>query len=337
MGGDIMFWEREVAKKFNLQLESISPTRGVYLIKTDKGVKCLKRLNYGTQKLLFIYGAKEHLINHGFTNIDKYLLTTEGNPYVEYGDEVYSITDWIDGRECDFRNHNDALKAASTLANLHEASKDYEVYDGAKLKSDLGRWHHLMTKRRDGMKKMKSIARNRLDKTEFDKLYIDNVELYVGLADQAIDTLERSAYDDVVSQTLYEKSFCHHDYTYHNILFDNKSNIHVIDFDYCKYEIRVYDITSFLTKVLKRNEWNFDFTQELISEYNIASPIEEKEYMVMLAFLKFPQRLWRLANRYYYNEANWPDNTFNRKIKEIISEKDEFIDFIGLFEDKYAK
>lgn len=332
-----MFWEKEIAKQFNLQLESISPNRGVYLIKTNKGVKCLKRLNYGVQKLLFIYGAKEHLINNGFPYIDRYMLTSEGNPYVEYGDDLYVITEWVEGRECDFRNNYEAVNAASTLAKFHEASKGYEMIDGAKLKSDLGRWHHLMTKRRDGLKKMKIMAENRLDKSEFDRLFIDNVELYVGLANEAIDTLNRSKYDEVVKNTLQEKSFCHHDYTYHNIIFDSKDNAFIIDFDYCKYEVRSYDISSFLIKVLKRNDWRFELACELMNEYNRVNPILDDEYTVILAFLKFPQRLWRLANRYYYNESNWPDNTFLRKIREIIDEKDEFIDLIGQFEDKYMR
>ncbi|KPU44564.1 spore coat protein S [Oxobacter pfennigii] len=332
-----MFWEKEIAKQFNLQLESISPTRGVYLIKTNKGTKCLKRLNYGVQKLLFIYGAKEHLIKNGFPNVDRYMLACDGNPYVEYGDDLYVITEWIDGRECNFRDAHETKKAASAMAKLHEASKGYEVIDGAKLKSDLGRWHHLMVKRRDGLKKMKSMAEGKLDKSEFDRLFIEHVELYVGIANEAIDTLERSKYDDVVKDTLLKKSFCHHDYTYHNIIFDKKDELHVIDFDYCKYEIRAYDIASFLIKVLKRNDWNFDICIDLMNEYDNASTISDEEYMVILAFLKFPQRLWRLANRYYYNESNWPDHTFLRKIREIIEEKDPFIDFVGQFEDKYVR
>lgn len=330
-----MFWEKEVAKRFNLQLGSISPTRGVYIIKTDQGMKCLKRLNYGIQKLLFIYGAKQHLINNGFQNVDRYLLTPEGNPYVEYGDDLYIITEWIEGRECDFRNHNEAVLSSMTLAKLYEASKGYEIIEGAKLKSDLGRWHHLMTKRRDGLRKMKSIAENKMDKTEFDRIYIENADLFIEFANDAIDTLRRSEYDDVVRDTLYEKSFCHHDFTYHNIVFTESNDIFIIDFDYCKYEIRTYDITSFLIKVLKRNSWDFNLAKQLIEAYDSVSPIKENEYMIMMAFLKFPQRFWRLANRFYYNEANWSQNTFLRKIKEIAGEKDEFIDFIGEFEEKY--
>ncbi len=192
-----------------------------------------------------------------------------------------------------------------------------------------------MTKRRDGLRKMKSIAENKMDKTEFDRIYIENADLFIEFANDAIDTLKKSEYDDVVKDTLYEKSFCHHDFTYHNIVFSENNDISIIDFDYCKYEIRTYDITSFLIKVLKRNSWDFNLAKQLIEAYDSVSPIKENEYMIMMAFLKFPQRFWRLANRFYYNEANWSQSTFLRKIKEIAGEKDEFIDFIGEFEENY--
>jgi len=90
-----------------------------------------------------------------------------------------------------------------------------------------------------------------------------------------------------------------------------------------------------LIKVLKRNSWDFNLAKQLIEAYDSVSPIKENEYMIMMAFLKFPQRFWRLANRFYYNEANWSQSTFLRKIKEIAGEKDEFIDFIGEFEENY--
>lgn len=330
-----MFWEKEVARQYGLSIESISPTRGIYIIRTDKGIKCLKRLYYGAQKLLFIHGAKEHLINNGFCNIDRLILTSDGAPYVEYGDDLYVITEWVDGRESDFRNYEEVLKAASVLSKLHEASKGYDIIEGSKLKSDLGRWKHLMIKRKDSLKKMKMIAECKLDKSEFDRLYIENVEIYISFANEAIDILNKSKYEDVVKRTVQEKSFCHHDYTYHNILIDKKDNYHVIDFDYCKYELRIYDFVNFLIKVLKRNMWDFNLAVNLINEYSKISPIYEDEKLIMFSLLKFPQRYWRLANRYYYNEANWPDNTFIRKIKEIIEERDSYMNFIGLFEDKY--
>ena len=67
-----MMREFEIGRQFNIKIEQIKANRGVYYLKTDKGERCLKKINYGPQKLLFVYGAKEHLRKNGFVNLDKY-------------------------------------------------------------------------------------------------------------------------------------------------------------------------------------------------------------------------------------------------------------------------
>ena len=56
---------------------------------------------------------------------------------------------------------------------------------------------------------------------------------------------------------------------------------------------------------------------------------------MLLFLLQFPQRYWRLANRYYYNEVNWGQNTFYNKLKGIVDEKDDYLKFLNEFEKKY--
>ncbi|MFQ6847588.1 MAG: CotS family spore coat protein, partial [Clostridium perfringens] len=56
---------------------------------------------------------------------------------------------------------------------------------------------------------------------------------------------------------------------------------------------------------------------------------------VLYAYLLFPQRYWRLANRYYYNEVMWGQNIFINKINNIINEKESYIKFIEEFKSKY--
>ena len=47
-------------RQFDIKIEALKANKGVYYLKTNKGEKCLKKINYGPQKLLFVYGAKEH-------------------------------------------------------------------------------------------------------------------------------------------------------------------------------------------------------------------------------------------------------------------------------------
>lgn len=327
--------EFEIERQFNIKIEVIRPNKGIYYLKTNAGERCLKRINFGAQKLLFVCGAKEHLINNGFTKVDRYYLNNEGEPYAIVNEDLYTLTEWIQGRECDFHNINDVEIAAKGLAKLHEASKGYDPPENSKLKSDLGRWPHLMEKRIKSLDKMRDMARKRNNKTEFDMTYIKSMENYKALAIRANNILKSSEYETICALTEEEKSFCHHDYTYHNIILDNTNEVNIIDFDYCKREVRSYDIANFITKVLKRNEWNISYAERIISAYNSVSELKESEYRLIFAFLVFPQRYWRLANRFYYNEVTWGQNTFNKKINSIIEENQNYTKFIEDFKVLY--
>lgn len=330
-----MMREFEIARQFDIEIESIKPNKGVYLLKTNKGMRCLKKINYGTQKLLFVYGAKEHLIQKGFTKVDKYCLNIEGNPYATVNDDFYTLSEWIEGRECDFHNKEELQKAAQNLAEMHQASKGYDPPENSKLKTDLGRWPHLMDKRIKSFEKMREMARKRNVKSSFDLCYIKSVGFYKDLGKRAMAVLEDSEYMEICRITEEDKSFCHHDYTYHNIIIDTEENYNIIDFDYCKKEVRAYDLSAFMIKVLKRVDWDMEYAQLIIDAYNEVTTLSTDEYRLLYAFFLFPQRFWRLSNRYYYNEVNWAPTTFNNKINDLIEEQENYMRFIEEFKKYY--
>ncbi|MBN1044170.1 CotS family spore coat protein [Clostridium botulinum] len=330
-----MMREFEIERQFDIKIETIKANKGVYYLKTNKGERCLKRINYGPQKLLFVYGAKEHLIKNGFGDLDRYYLNVNDEPYALVNEDLYTLSEWLEGRECDFRNIDEVKIAAKTLACMHEASKGYDPPENSKLKSDLGRWPHLMEKRTKSLDKMKDIIRKKNIKNDFDMIYLKSVEFYRELGKQALQTLKESNYYELCMIAEEEKTFCHHDFTYHNIIIDSNEKPHIIDFDYCKREVRTFDISNFMIKVLKRVDWNIDFAKAIIESYNSVSKLREDEYKVLFAYLQFPQRYWRLANRYYYNEVNWGQNTFTNKLSSIIEEKDKFLSFLNEFKKEY--
>ncbi|MDR5587744.1 MULTISPECIES: CotS family spore coat protein [Clostridium] len=331
-----MMREFEIERQFDIKIETIKANKGVYYLKTNKGERCLKRINYGPQKLLFVYGAKEHLIKNGFGYLDRYYLNVNDEPYALVNEDLYTLSEWLEGRECDFRNIDEVKIAAQTLAYMHEASKGYDPPENSKLKSDLGRWPHLMEKRTKSLDKMKDIIRKRNIKNDFDMIYLKSVEFYRELGKQALQTLKESNYYELCMVAEQEKTFCHHDFTYHNIIIDSNEKSHIIDFDYCKREVRTFDISNFMIKVLKRVDWNIDFAKAIIESYNSVSKLRDDEYKVLYAYLQFPQRYWRLANRYYYNEVNWGQNTFTNKLSSIIEEKDKFLSFLNEFKKEYT-
>ncbi|MEG0308156.1 MAG: CotS family spore coat protein [Clostridium sp.] len=332
-----MMREFEIERQFDIKIESIKPNKGVYQLKTNKGVRCLKKISYGTQKLLFVCGAKEHLYNNGFKNIDRYYLNTEEKPYALVNEDIYTLSEWIDGRECDFHSDDDLVLSSKALARFNQASKGYEPSENSKLKSDLGRWPHLIEKRIKSFDKMKEMVRKKKNhKTDFDLSYIKSMDYYKILGKKALETLNQSNYYEICRIAEEEKSFCHHDFTYHNIIISENNEVSVIDFDYCKREVRTFDLSNFMIKVLKRRDWDFEVAKLIIDSYNQVSELTKDEYNVLYAFLMFPQRYWRVCNRYYYNEVNWVQNTFNKKLEELIAEQGKFEEFMKNFKEFYT-
>ncbi|MDD6795501.1 MAG: CotS family spore coat protein [Clostridiaceae bacterium] len=330
-----MMREFEIERQFDIKIEVLKANKGVYYLKTNKGERCLKKINYGPQKLLFVYGAKEHLIKNGFDKVDRYYLNIDGEPYALVNEDLYTLSEWLDGKECDFHNIEEVKVAAQTLASMHEASKGYDPPDNSKLKSDLGRWPHLMTKRIKSLDKMRDMIRKKSIKSDFDIAYLQSMEFYKEIGKQAYATLEKSKYYDLCAIAEKEKSFCHHDYTYHNIIL-SKDDVYVIDFDYCKREVKTFDISNFMIKVLKRVDWDINFAKAIIESYTSISKLSNDDMEVLYAFLQFPQRYWRLANRYYYNEVNWGQGTFASKLQGIVSEQEKFLKFLEEFKKEYS-
>lgn len=331
-----MMRELEIERQFDIKIEEMIPNKGIYELNTDSGKRCLKKINYGVQKLFFIYGAKEHLIKNGFKNIDRYYLNTEGNPYALVNEDIYTLSQWIEGRECDFYKDEDIMLASKKLAELHLASEGYEPPENSKLKSDLCRWPYLMEKRVNSFNKMKNMVRKKKNKkSQFDIEYIKYMDFYKDLGKQSMEILKDSQYESMCAEAEEKMSFCHHDYTYHNILIGENNEVNVVDFDYCKRELRVYDIANFMTKVLKRRDWNMEISDLIINSYNSVSPLREEEYRVLYAFLLFPQRFWRLCNRYYYNETTWIQNTFSKKMESLVNEQEVYMEFLKEFKEKY--
>ena len=330
-----MMREFEIERQFGIKIESLKPNKGVYFLRTNAGFKCLKKINYGVQKLMFVYGAKEYLIANGFRNVDKYDLNIDSMPYALVNEDIYTLSEWIEGRELNYENKEELRLSAMNLANLHNASRGYEPPENSKLKTDLGRWSYLMQKRINSFEKMKDMARKRSVKTQFDFDYAKCVNFFTDLGKKAMKVLAESKYDDICRATEEEKLFCHHDYTHHNIIIDNENNYNIIDFDYCKREVRAYDISSFIIKICKRMDWDIEYAKVIIDAYNEVNCLEEEEYKVLFAFLLFPQRFWRLSNRYYYNEVNWSQVTYINKLNALTEESTKYLEFLEKFKQIY--
>ncbi len=326
--------EREIAVNYGLEVRNLFPYKDVLVIVTPYGRKVLKRIPFSPERLVFVHGAKEHLVRNNFENIDRYICTLSGEPYFVYNGSCYCLTDYIDGRESSFDNDNDVRIAARVLAQLHKASSGYVAPAGSKVQNELGKLPVYFVKRLDDIKKMRKQARR--GKSKFDELFLQYADYFIETAEDTIDNLASSHYEALVEKTRDEGLFCHRDFTQHNIVMDGERTI-VTSFDYCCFELRIYDVANLIRRKMRKCGWDTSKTELIINSYNSVEPISDDELSVMRIILRFPQKFWRVVNRYYNSRRSWSERSSVIRLQEVIDEVGPFEKFIRRYDTSLFK
>ncbi|MFZ5351221.1 MAG: CotS family spore coat protein [Bacillota bacterium] len=320
-----------VGREFGCRVHSIKPLRAVYIADTDRGAMIIKEASRDPDKLLYIHGLKEYLFDRGFKNLDRYLPSNSGLPFVIYEDRIFVMEEFIPGRECCFTNPFDRESAVKALAELHKAGKGYVPATGAAKRDNIGKWTKSSLKKIDYMLEIKSKTASKRRKDFYDRVFLRDVDFMLQMSWRSYDTLRSSGYENACIQAKAENTICHHDYTYHNIIIDKEGAVNVIDFDYSCHELPIYDLASFIMKVLKRFYFDIDIALNIIEDYDSIVTVSRNDLLMMLSLFEFPQRFWRLTERYYEKKTDWSDSRFRHKYEDVELLKEYIIEFTEKF------
>ena len=169
-------------------------------------------------------------------------------PFISIENSNYVLTNYIEGTECNFDNKNDITNISKLLAEFHKASKGFKPSENIIIRSDLGKIPLFFAKRLDEIKKLKKVAKK--GKTKFDYLFLENFDYFCRIGEQAHSLINSSNYEELVNKTRDDGVFCHHDFTHHNIIHSDKK-YYIVNFDFCCFEIKIYDIANFLRRKMR--------------------------------------------------------------------------------------
>lgn len=317
---------------YGIRISSIKPNRAGYILDTDKGKRYLRHCQCSENRILFAHDVKEYLVSNGFTTVDTYFLTQDGKPYLEIDDRLFTVTPYFDGRECEFGDDNDAVMASVALSQLHKASKGFKPRKGISVPSDLGKLPESLNKRYDEIIRMRRKAER--ERGTFDYIYLDCVDKFIALAEESLKLLEGVEYPRLVKKNLLEGGICHHDYSYQNILIKGNTT-YITGFEYCMEEIRIYDLVNLIRRKMRKCRWNPEKAKMILEAYSRIEPISSDEKAVMKAMLMFPQKFWRVANRYYNSRRSWVQKNFTSALEEVVSEYNDHVRFMKEFDNLF--
>jgi len=302
---------------YDIKVDDVVPIRSVYMLYTDKGVKILKKINYGIDELQFINSVMEHITGNGYKYVVPFMKTVEGSYYMEREDGIYVLLDLVEGREADFKNPIDLAMVSKALCKLHNSTRGLEkIIDK---RNNLFTWIPDFKNRALDLLKFKEIAELHHIKSDFDNLFLKWVDIYHEQALKSIEILENSSYEELCRRVEEQKNICHHDLAYHNIIIDSESNVYFVDFDYCILDLRVHDLANLITKAIKGFNWDIEKAEDIIENYCSIDKISDEEFYVLYGLLSFPQDFYEVSRQYYMKTKNWDEEDFLSRLERKCS------------------
>lgn len=321
----------QLEKAYNLEIMEVTPVRRIYKLVTGAGIKGLKKLHLPLGRLKFMAQAMNYLGQQGFKGISPIFYTCQQQPFFQIRDNTYYLVDWVEGRECDFLNYEDLQGALEVLAHFHLCSQGFSPTGEAKSKKAWGKWTNNFKKILLRLEAYKSAIKAKTTKTPFDREFLAWVDYFTDQGNRALAILANSQYLALCAEGKKTPSLCHHDVSARNFICAAKGQEFLIDFEYVRYDIRVYDLGRFISRALFDLNAGFEKAREIINIYRQVSPLKEGEYPLLLALAYFPQKFWRLTDAYYQQSWSGSEEEGLEQIATIVSHEKKRALFLADF------
>lgn len=337
---------QEALKRYHLKIYNIYRARGAFLLETDGGLKLYKCFEGSRNRALFEHKVKEHLLGHGCPNTDLFVKTIDDDIISEDTAGVqYIMKNWYWGEECDLKELSQIETACANLARMHLALKDVDFTKDQlehNISPDL---METFDKRNRELKRVKGYIRDKKQKNEFELSYINYYDAFYEKGLIAAEQLAHSAYASLMAEAVRQRSVCHGNYTYHNIimlknksdamskayippgwinkkplcaaeLHSSSSNIAITNFEKAYVGLQIADLYQFVRKVMEKNDWDILYGSNMIEAYDRVKPISKEELNILYLLLLYPEKFWKITNFYYNGKKSWVSG---RNIQKLIN------------------
>ena len=338
---------QEALKRYHLKIYNIYRARGAFLLETDCGLKLYKNFEGSRNRAMFENKVKEHLLLHGYSNTDLFVKTMEdeiisednvGNPYI--------MKNWFWGEECNLKELSQIEVAASNLARLHCILSDVD-FTKEQLEHNVSPdLMETFEKRNRELKRVKGYIRDKKQKNEFELSYLNYYDVFYEQGQKAASRLASSKYQELLSKAIEDRSVCHGNYTYHNIImlksktdaitktyippgWINRQPLSVAElgggggpiattnFEKSYIGLQICDLYQFIRKVMEKNDWDILYGSNMIEAYDRVKPISKQELNILYLLLLYPEKLWKITNFYYNGKKSWVSDRNIQKLNII--------------------
>lgn len=323
-----------IEENYNLNVIGIDKVKNSYKIMTLTGTYCLKTIKYEFSHFYFILSAIKHLKKNGFTDIPDFILNNNKREFASLNGKYVYLTEWIPSRVSNFDNPIELSLISIELAKLHKSSLGFNIDNKMKPRIGWFSWEKVFETRKNEILDFQNRIYQKANKSEFDLLYLDNINTELKRAEKSICGLHKNNYLGIMEKEVFKRGFCHHDYAHHNILVDSRGKFKIIDFDYCILDSHLHDVSSLLIRSMKNGKWSSKKADIIIYSYGKELEICTNELPIMREFIRFPQAFWQIGLQKYWEQQPWDKELFLSKISKYVEDRNDKEEFIDNFSEE---
>ena len=327
---------KELLAQYPFEVRHLYRGRGAWIAETDEGLKMIRLYNGSPERLRWEWMIKGELRERGCRYIDYIVSKNDGELLVSDGDdEKYVVTDRFGGRECNMKDRQEVIQGVIHLAGIHKKMHSFLENTLWKSISNKDNLQEEMQRRIRELKMIRNYSAHKKQKNDFDRKYLEVYGTYYADGCRAIDILRDMDYTMLYQKCMDEKVLCHGDYNQHN-LFIYKDSMALVHFDHMHCELQVYDLYMFMRKVLEKNRWNVGLGTAMLDAYTRVLPLDYRQMRCFFSFMLFPEKFWKIVNRYQNTRKSWMSAQNMAKLDKLILEQEAKNHFMIAL-DKYCE
>ncbi|WP_096188800.1 CotS family spore coat protein [Evansella halocellulosilytica] len=278
----------------------------IWKVETDQGPYSLKLLHRRPTRSLFSLGAQDYLVEEKGARVPPIIKTRDGKNHVEMGGKLWFVAEWIEPLNPVSKDLEGAKQLCHAIGEFHVLTKGYIPPAGAENASRLYRWPKTYKKVVNKMEWFRNIA-NAYSEMPASKTILSVIDMFELQAIEALQNLENSPYEKLISIGNVEWGLVHQDYGWSNGQM-GPGGVWIIDLDGVAYDLGIRDLRKLITGTMDDlGTWDVTWMKEMIKAYHEANPIDADLFEVLIVDMTLP-------------------NLFYKNVKEILFEPTIFMD-----------
>ena len=301
-----------ILAQYDLEIRQITKGRGYIVCDTDQGTKLLCPFKGSKEKGEWIKSYLDTLVVRGYM-VERIFPNQKGEAVTE--DELTGERFWlkeaIRGVELDTAHFGEMIEGAAVLARYHQCAAMVAMEEPGIGVVDVAQTYLRHAKE---LIKVKNYIKTKKKKMAFEQIYMQHFAQMHKTAEQSCDILCGQRVEGSL------KLVCHGDCTQHNMVFSG-GGWRLIHFENVVYSLAVWDLSTYLRKMMEKNEWNQELGKAILDEYQRVRVMPEEEYESLGGLLLFPEKFWKVANHYMSSNKAWIPEKDVEKLKKVMEQE----------------